>query len=63
MLIVRNIDPTLLAELLVEAARERSKAMSRRRMAAGQARDPASPDREPGRAGGGERTDHVRVAR
>jgi len=64
VLIVHNIDPRLLGELLHEAARARSKERPprRRRAATGQMPQPARPDREPGRAGG-ERTGHVRVAR
>lgn len=64
MLIVHNIDPKLLGELLVEAARARSKSLpGRERYAApGQERETIRPDREPGKAGGGG-TGHVRVAR
>ena len=65
MLIVHNIDPKLLGELLLEAARAHSKSMSERerRATAGQERDSVRPDREPGRAGGGRETGHVRAAR
>jgi hypothetical protein len=57
MLIVHNIDPKLLGELLVEAARARSKSMpGRERYAApGQERDAIRPEREPGETGGGGR--------
>ena len=61
MLIVLNIDRRLLGELLVEAARARSKAVSgRARRAAGKA--PARPARGPAPAGEG-KVRHVRVAR
>ena len=65
MLILHNIDPKLLAELLVEAACARSKTMSGRgrRAAPGKARDLARPDREPGETGGGEGAGRVRPAR
>ena len=64
MLIVHNIDRRLLGELLVEAARARSKSMPDRgrRVAAGQEREPVRPDRDPGRPGSGSGTGHVRVA-
>ena len=64
MLIVHNIDPKLLGELLVEAARARSKSISgrERRASGGKERDPARPDRELGRAGSDRGTGHVRVA-
>ena len=65
MLILHNIDPRLLAALLVTAARARSKARSGRgrRAAPGKVRDLARPDREPGETGGGEEAGRVRPAR
>ena len=64
MLIVLNIDRKLLGELLVEAARARSKPMSGRgqRATAGKEREPIRPERDPDQAGGAGETSHVRVA-
>lgn len=62
MLIVLNIDPKLLGELLVEAARARSKAVSGRGRRAAAGKGPARPVRGPSPAAGG-KTRHVRVAR
>ena len=66
MLIVHNIDPKLLAELLVTAAHARSKAVSGRGqpvrpVASGETL--ASPAREPRGSDDREKTHHVRVAR
>ena len=62
MLIVLNIDPKLLGELLVEAARARSKPMPGRGRRAAGGKAPARPARGPAPAGDG-KVRHVRVAR
>lgn len=62
MLIVHNIDRRLLGELLVEAARARSKPMPGRGRRAAAGKAPAHPARGPSPAGEG-KVRHVRVAR
>lgn len=62
MLIVLNIDPKLLGELLVEAARARSKSMSGRGRRAAGGKAPARPARQPALTGEG-KVRHVRVVR
>ncbi len=65
MLILRNIDPRLLAALLVAAARARSKTMSVRdgHAALREAPEPRHRSRHPGRTGTAERARHVRIVR
>ena len=68
MLILHNIDPKLLAELLVEAASlARSKTMSGQREAPRDAGEGAGPGpsgpANPALTGGGEEAGHVRPAR
>ena len=62
MLIVLNIDPKLLAELLVTASLARSKAVSDRGQRAAAGNGPARPVGEPALTGDG-KARHVRVAR
>ena len=63
MLIVLNIDPRLLAELLVTASQARRKAATGRGRREPPAEDAARPGRKPGRPRGGGRAAHVRAAR
>ena len=62
MLIVLNIDPKLLGELLGEAARARGRPKPGRGRRAAGGKAPARPARGPAPAGGG-KVRHVRVAR
>ena len=62
VLIVRNIDPRLLGELLVEAALARSKAVSGRGRRAAAGKSSARPAGGPAPAGEG-KVRHVRVVR